>query len=447
MKKAVLLIGIVLVVLSLSLTVASCGKSDFPTRIEVTVPPDSTSVTQGGEIDFTGCVLTIFYEDGTEEVVSPDEIEVKDFDADAVGKKQAVELVYSRDDRKISTILSVTVVEPKVISLEWEGDFPTEYMEGEYLEKDSLTVCVNYENGTKKETRNFTLLPSGKLTSDVTKAVISYQGVKTEIPVTVKKKAIESLTVLYDETAKKSYIEGDEFSAEGISVKVRYNDKTEETFLSDALLFTHFDDTPYERLLNAEDLPYVTVETKWGIEKKAITDLTIIPIQPESIEATVIGGTLVFVEGDFFSFKQEVKVTVHYNNGNVVEYSTKESAGRFSYEMTMLASGQTTQEFWLGSYDEVKGTVDITVLAPNLTGITMGRFPTKWLYAEGEAFDPTGMTILLHFDNYTEKEIDWDGEGVSVSDFIVDDAGRDPYVVIEYGGFFVEWDDFELALS
>ncbi|MBR4096483.1 MAG: bacterial Ig-like domain-containing protein, partial [Oscillospiraceae bacterium] len=58
------------------------------------------------------------------------------------------------------------------------------------------------------------------------------------------------------------------------------------------------------------------------------------------------------------------------------------------------------------NYDPVKTTVSLTVAEDTLTGIAVAGTPAKTEYAEGDKFDPTGLTVTATYESGATKEIE-----------------------------------------
>lgn len=109
----------------------------------------------------------------------------------------------------------------------------TSYIEGEKFDTTGMVVVVVYNDDTSEELKNYSYTPTGKLTVDDRKIIITYQKndiVKTaELPIEVAKSTQDIIVKLtkievQSKPSKTEYIVGERFDATGMIIVARYSD-------------------------------------------------------------------------------------------------------------------------------------------------------------------------------------------------------------------------------
>ena len=402
MKKVFSVLIILLLVAATALVLVACGGAK-PTKLTVLNDPDSLSVIQGGEPDFSGGTVLVEYDNGTSKEVEMSELKVKGLNNATLGK-QTVALSYTENGKTVSTAIDLTVVLPraKSISLNTEK-VKTAYVEGEVFDREGLVVTASLINGETAELSVYDISPSTPLTTATKSVKITARGASAEIPVTVS--AVAPVSIRFTGSlSKTSYYVGDTFSPTGLVALVTHNNGETETFTSDSLKYYHaLGQTEYAMPLSASDnVVRVVANTKYGAISANIT-LTVQDVAPTRLNVTVLKPQLLtFVEGEYFSFFAEqraIRVTIVYNSGN--EENLIADFDNFTCSSEPLTAGQSSVVIWKEGHPSVTASIPVTVTEPEVNDISVLLSPDKTSYFVGDTVDLTGLVLQLHYSNET----------------------------------------------
>lgn len=235
-KKFVALLSVLLAFGSLG-TLASCDESSAaPVAPETVVTLKSISTSglfrrnyKEGE-SFESAALSVFatYTDDSYKqvynytltpnralVVTDTRIQVS-YTEGSITKTTDILIAVTKEIAPVVTLTSISV----------SGDFKTSYTEGDKFDSTGIIVTANYSDDSSKRVYNYSLSPTGILTTSDDHIVISYTegGVtKTEnVPITVSKKASEY--TLKD--SSKSLVMGEEYKIQVLKGGVEYSGAT-----------------------------------------------------------------------------------------------------------------------------------------------------------------------------------------------------------------------------
>ena len=146
----------------------------------------------------------------------------------------------------------------------------TEYEEGEKFDKTGMVVTAVYSDNSKETVTDYTYTPTGSLTANDKRVIITYKGKTTTISISVKKieKVLERLEITAP-PSKTTYKEGEKFDSTGMVVTAIYSDGTRE-------IITNYNCFPVVELTTSNDKITVsytyqgkTVTQTYAIEVKA----------------------------------------------------------------------------------------------------------------------------------------------------------------------------------
>ena len=146
----------------------------------------------------------------------------------------------------------------------------TAYEEGEKFDKTGMVVTAVYSDNSKETVTDYTYTPTGSLTANDKRVIITYKGKTTTISISVKKieKVLERLEITAP-PSKTTYKEGEKFDSTGMVVTAIYSDGTRE-------IITNYNCFPVVELTTSNDKITVsytyqgkTVTQTYAIEVKA----------------------------------------------------------------------------------------------------------------------------------------------------------------------------------
>ena len=146
----------------------------------------------------------------------------------------------------------------------------TAYEEGEKFDKTGMVVTAVYSDNSRETVTDYTYAPTGSLTANDKRVIITYKGKTTTISISVKKieKVLERLEITAP-PSKTTYKEGEKFDSTGMVVTAIYSDGTRE-------IITNYNCFPVVELTTSNDKITVsytyqgkTVTQTYAIEVKA----------------------------------------------------------------------------------------------------------------------------------------------------------------------------------
>lgn len=162
--------------------------------------------------------------------------------------------------------------------------------------------------------------------------------------------------------------------------------------------YTDADDQPVSDLIDAGTYT-VTVTGKGSYESTATATFTIQMADPNIGDVTYSGG-------DLYDSTALDSITLNRSN-TTVPGTLKLDAGQTlradvsSYKWTFTPDDTT-------NYETVTGTVQLTVQADALTGLSVQTNPDKTEYVYGDFFDTTGLVLEATYESGNKKEISAD---------------------------------------
>ncbi len=240
-------------------------------RIEVTTNPNKTAYEEGEKFDKTGMVVTAVYSDNSKETVT-------DYTYTPTGSltKNDTKIKITYKDKTATVTITVKEKTPPVVEKTLErieitkNPNKTEYEEGEKFDKTGMVVTAVYSDNSRETVTDYTYAPTGSLTANDKRVIITYKGKTTTISISVKKieKVLERLEITAP-PSKTTYKEGEKFDSTGMVVTAIYSDGTRE-------IITNYNCFPVVELTTSNDKITVsytyqgkTVTQTYAIEVKA----------------------------------------------------------------------------------------------------------------------------------------------------------------------------------
>ena len=277
----------------------------------------------------------------------------------------------------------------------------TKYIETQNFDPTGMKVTATYNDGTEKEVTGYTVTDGNDLAVGKNSVTISYteNGVTKTVTQAIKvvDKEFRRIEITIPPT-KTEYIEGQNFSNEGMQVTVIYEAKNETEIARD-LFFYEYTVTNGENLKIGQTSVTISY-TDDEITKTVTQPITVKQKSLSSVKITTAPSKTAYIEGQNFD-PTGMKVTATYDNG-----TTKEVTGYTVTDGNNLTVGKASVTI---SYTEngVTKTVTqaITVKQKSLSSIKVTTEPARRIYAVADEFDTSGMKVTATYDNGTEKEV------------------------------------------
>ena len=344
------------------------------TKIEVS-PPTKTEYLEGkDELNVTGGKVTVYYNNGSSEIIDLTLDMVTGFDNTRVGT-QKLTVTYKWG----KATFEVEITKKSVERIEVTHPIKNEYLEGDEFDASGMVVTAHYNNDTSEVVTDYGIggydsAPGAKIIT------VTYGGKTATFEVTVRAKTLTEIRVT-KQPAKRTYLEGDAFDSAGMEITAYYDNGTSEVVTDYGI--SGYDSTPGVKRLTV---------TYGG--KTAALEVTVRGKALVSIAVTKNPDQMTYVEGTALD-TTGMELTLVFDNG------TKE----------VLATGWTeTYDFSQPGRQEVRidcrgktTTLTVMVLSKALTGIAVSRLPNKLTYIEGNAFSAAGMEVTAYYDNNTSE--------------------------------------------
>ena len=456
-----------------------------------------TEYIEGQPLDISNLKVIALYNDGTSEVIDASMDMISGYDANVIGK-QTITVTYKGK----TTTFEINVKAKSVTKIEVTSPNKLEYIEGQGLDLSGGKVKVFYDNGASEEISLTDDMINGYDTSIVGKQtiIVTYQGKTATFDVNVIEKVITKIE-MNSLPNKVNYLVDQKFEINGATIKVYYNDGSEEIVNVDSNMFN---------VPNMSKIGNQTIIVNYGglttsfeilINDKTLVSISVstLPDKTEYIEGQgldVTGGKLLLTYDNGsreiiditlamcsvdMSKPGQVNVSVIYNGFTVIYpilikektpvsliWVEKPEIRQIKEGMEFVYRGEvkivydngseeikkvTALDFEVRGFDKYhigkqnvsivyKGTelsVDdtIEVIAKKLSGLKIQSLPLKLTYKQGEVFNLDGLKVLANYDNQTTVLISNDDLIISLPD--MNKLGKQ-VIVISYGDFKVEFE-------
>lgn len=272
--------------------------------VELISAPHKTSYFTGEPLDLTGLALRGYFEDGQWESIDQELIEVTGYNSEKPVSDQVVTV-------KVDGHFVTFKVEIKEVQLEsiriLSNPMKTEYVVGQSLELEGLSVSGFYSNGEERQLKidigNISGF-SSKLPQVKQVVTVTVEGRSDDFMVNIVERALISVK-LASPPDTLQYIVGQNLRLEGISITGTYNDGQEEDLSLSELQVSGFDSSlPVERQVIAVTIQGKTVTFLVEIIEKVL----------DSVLLRALPKKLVYEVGESLELSG-IELTGVYNDG------------------------------------------------------------------------------------------------------------------------------------
>ncbi len=373
--------------------------------ISISKSPNKVDYYVGDNLDVTGMKVYAKYDDGSET-----EILNYEYTPKVLSESGTTTVTVTYSGKSTTFTVNVKKVELESISI---NTMPTKtsYYVGDSLDTSGLSLKLKYNNGSEKTINSgFTVDVSKLNTSGQQVVTVTYSGKSATFTVNVKKVELESISI-NTMPKKTSYYVGDSLDTSGLSLKLKYNNSSENTVTSGF--------TVDVSKLNTSGQQVVTV-TYSG--KSTTFTVTVEELNATGISIKSKPKKLDYYEGDSLDVTG-LEILASYNNG-----STKVITSSYEYTPKVLnASGTTTVTV---TYSGKSATFTVTVKKVELESISINTLPGKTNYYVGDSLDTSGLSLKLKYNNGSEKTIN---SGFTVDVSKLNTSGQQ-VVTVTYSG-------------
>lgn len=368
--------------------------------VEITSEPTVKQFAVGTAFDFSGAQATVSYEGGIVEVVDITPDMTTGGDINHIGK-QTVTVTFGEK----SAIFDIEVVGIILESIEITT-LPTKinYLEGQSLELDGMTVTAIMNNGIKNTVATGYTVSGYYDEPGEHTVTVEYFGKTATFDVIVAERTLVSIA-LNSLPDKLEYISGQEFDATGMQVIATYDNGDVE--VSENYTVSGLDTVPgIKNVVVTLDGKSISFTVK--VVARVITEFKLASLPSK----------LSYIEYEKFD-STGLMAQVTYNDGITEEVT--------NYTVSGFSSNVGTHTVSV-AYEGFVESFDITVIPRELENIRLSS-PDKLNYEIGEVFDTTGLVVTACYNNGQEITVD----DYQISGFDSASAGAKT-VTVTYGG-------------
>ncbi len=385
----------------------------IPKRIKdfrVITPPNKLTYIQNTEnLDLTGGVLRITYNDDTTDDISMTNpnVQVVGFDNIILGTQ-----ILTAKYEGHQTQFRVEVVTKQIASISMKTNpTKTTYIQNtETLDKTGGVVLITYNDNSTAEisltNSNVSTTGFDNSTLGTNTITVTYSGKTTTFNVQIVAKQINSIS-MKNNPIKNSYIKNSEtLDVSGGSILVTYNDNsTDEVSLTNSeIQLSGFDNTSVGT--NTVTVTYKGKTTTFSVQiiDKEVTSISV-KTNPTKME---------YIQNHDQFDKTGGVLLVTYNDNSTGEVSfTNNSVEITGFDNSTIGNNTLTIKYGLKTT-----TLTIQIISKQITKIEMKELPLKKSYiVSKETLDKTGGIVLISYTDNSTDEISLDNENVEVTGF------------------------------
>ena len=293
--------------------------------------------------------------------------------------------------------------------------FKSLYLVGEELDVSGANIELTYDSGQKPSNVVKLEWCSGFDSSTVGTKTVTITYPDTDCTASFQVEVVTEKSIKLVKPSKLVYFVGEEEDTAGLAVSVEYSNG-ESALLESGYTVSGF---------SSASVGEKTITVKY---KELTATYTVSVVEPALLSLTIDKnpGKLSYYIGEALDLSG-IKVTAHYENGITADVSSKVRA-----EGDLSSVGVKKITVVYSERDFIKtAEYEVTVTDVQIKNIKFSSYPKKTVYAENEAFDPTGIAITVTYNNGTTETVT---ENILYTGFSTDTIGKKT-VTLHYGGY------------
>lgn len=343
--------------------------------------PNKTTYIEGQEIDLSGLKVQAVYNDDSEVLLDLNDVVITGYDANKIGK-QLITVTYET----LNKSFEVEVINKTAEKIEITSPLKLEYVKGQELNLDGMTITVTYNNGEKANLNIADVEIVGYDKNKTGKQIVSviYQDKIAVFEVNVIEKVVTEISI--STPAKTEYIQGQKLDLTGVTIIAKYNDGTSNPISVENEMVSGYDANKVGKQTVVITFEGKTAAFEVEVLAKEITKMEI--TAPSKLE---------YIEG------QELDLT-----GASILLTYNDSSSKTISIIKDMISGYDNSKIGKQvvnvTYQNQSATFEVNVIKKAITNIEMNSLPNKVNYIVNQTFDITGATFKVTYNN-DETEI------------------------------------------
>lgn len=403
------------------------------TGIEINTKPIKNSYIEGYEnLDLTGGILTLKYNDNTVSTISmeSEDVKVTGFNNNIVGKNTLTVGYLGK-----TATFDVDIVSKQISNIEIES-LPTKlkYIQNkEMLDLAGGKIEVIYNNNTtdvvSMDNENVGVTGFDNTKVGKNQIVLVYNSKSLTFDVEIISKEVVSVEIEEMPINTKYMQNIDTLDLTGGIIKVTYNDNTadEIEMTNDNVKVSGYDNSSVGRKTIA--LEYfgkittldVEIIPKKNVRKIEITNKPLKEKYIQNYENLDLTGGILKV-----TFEDDTTREMNLKNSKIT------TSG---FDNTLIGKNTIQVE-----YDGIKTTFDVDIISKQIVSVELGKLPLKTKYENRiDNLDLTGGYLIIKYNDNTEDKISLTNENIKVLEFDNTKVG-DQTIIIEYNGHVIKFD-------
>ena len=273
------------------------------------------------------------------------------------------------------------------------------YEIGESFDSFGLTMAIEYSDGVRKmlSPADYTVSAPASLASSDKAATVEYFGATAKIAITVGNEAYITSIQLIGAPDVRSYYEGYLLNTAGIIIEAYYSDGTKSILDLGSVTFTPSLTTPL-----TVDMTSVKISIGEGDKYREITyPITVQDKYPTALAPISFPSKLQYNEGEKFD-PNGLELRLYFNDGTFIVPSTYNFSPALG--TPIILHSNASEKYIIDTTYEYEGKtyfypIEITVTPAKVENLLITRTPVKTVYEIGEQFDPTGLDIIIIYED------------------------------------------------
>lgn len=310
----------------------------------------------------------------------------------------------------------VPIDPPDVVSITLEEmPYKTRYVVGEELDMTGAVLELTYDTGAKGTSPVKTDWCTGFSSTKTGEKTVTIKYPDSTAKTTFKIEVVTEKSIKVNPPKTLTYFVGDSEDRSGLSVSVIYSNG-ESAVLESGYTVSGF---------SSKSAGEKTITVKY----KDLSATYKVSVFEPALEKIVIAKKptkLSYYLGEKLD-TSGIKVTAYYENGKTADVTSK-----ITVTGDITAAGTTKITVSYTERDIKKtATYNVSVTDVQIKNMVFESYPTKTVYAEGEIFDPAGISLKVTYNNGKVETVS--GDNVLYSGFETDTIGEKT-VTLHYGG-------------